>query len=100
MLTFLLDILPSGCIPFIYFILLLFFVFFKRSMEIMCLHIRDVYCVVILAQADLLMDLAVPHGDDSSSALTTSNGSVMDNYRQAQLAAWRELRASVDRGTS
>lgn len=81
MLTFLLDILPSGCIPFIYLI------FFKRSMEIMCLHIRDIYCVVILAQADLLMDLAVPHGDDSSSALTTSNGNVMDNYRQAQLAS-------------
>lgn len=90
MLTFLLDILPSGFIPFICFILLLvffFFVIFKRSMEMMCLHIRDVYFVVILAQADLLMDLAVPHGDDSSSALTTSNGSVMDNYRQAQLAA-------------
>ncbi|CAM4601631.1 unnamed protein product [Leuciscus chuanchicus] len=50
------------------------------------------------AQADLLVDLAVPHGDDSSSALTTSNGSVMDNYRQAQLAAWRELWPSVDRG--
>lgn len=49
------------------------------------------------SQADLLTDLAVPHGDDSSSALTTSNGSVMDNYRQAQLAAWRELRPSVDR---
>lgn len=31
----------------------------------------------------ILMDLAVTHGDGSYSVLMTSNGSVMDNYRQA-----------------
>lgn len=69
----------------------------------MCLHLLAQYKRRLLrkevqTQADLLTDLAVPHSDDSSSALTTSNGSVMDNYRQAQLAAWRELWPSVDRG--
>lgn len=66
-----------------------------------CAYILAQYKRFVLhreSQADLLTDLAMPHSDDSSSALTTSNGSVMDNYRPAQLAAWRELQPSVDRG--
>jgi len=75
-----------------------FFTIHGKDVFIYRHNIKDIYCVEMQAQADLLVDLAVPHGDDSSSALTTSNGSVKDNYRQAQLAAWWELWPSVDLG--
>lgn len=81
--------------PFFYFNFFNFLLlaFFKSDLWNLCVYIRAQYKGLPLHR-----DTGTICSDGDSSALTTSNGSVMDNYRQAQLAVWRELWPSADRG--
>lgn len=72
---------------FVYFLLL---AFFKSDLWNFC-----VYKMAQNKGLPLHRDTGTICCDGDSSALTTCNGSVMDNYRQAQLAVWR---LSADRG--